>query len=510
MTRRAHRAVVVALVVGAIGVVPGVVRSAPHRPRRPAGHFVFHGSGYGHGLGMSQYGALGLAKKGWPVDKIIRHYYRGVAVGQRQPESTIRVGLLQAAASARVIATVGAYDLVLQSGEVVDTVPEGQRRKVEVTGDQRFRILRADGTEVATVGGPGTDLVARLQPGARARVPEWGHELGHGEVRFEVSGPGRAHVLGVMAVEDYVLGVSEMPNSWPRDALGVQAIASRTYAYWRLAGALRSDCACDVYTSTADQVFVGWDKEASSLGDRWVQAVKATDRTVATYKGDPIYAAYSSSSGGYTENIENVWPGAAPHPYLRGVCDPGDDVAENPNRLWRATFPSGSVTSGLHAYTGSIGTVTGFADWDFGVSGRVTAVRVMGTKGASMIEGWDVRTGLSLRDTRFSVNRNLNITGSIRAEYDRLGCRPGRATGAGKRVPGGREQSFVKGRLYQNDRKDEVTWLRGAVLGTYLDQGGPRGRLRLPYRYKKVVGGAKAWFDGGAIVCTPGCRVRFR
>jgi SpoIID/LytB domain protein len=503
--------VVVALVVGAVGAVPGIAPAALRESRRPAGHFVFHGSGFGHGLGMSQHGALGLARKGWPADKIVRHYYRGVAVGQRQPaESTIRVGLLQAAQSARVIATVGAYDLVLQTGEVVDTVPQGQRRTVEVTGDKRFRILKTDGTEVATVGGPGTDLMARLQPGSRARVPEWGHDLGHGEVRFEVSGPGRAHVLAVMAVEDYVLGVSEMPNSWHRNALGAQAIASRTYAYWRLAGALRSDCACDVYTSTADQVFVGWDKEASSLGDRWVQAVTATDRTVATYQGDPIYAAYSSSSGGYTENIENVWPGAAPHPYLRGVCDPGDDVAENPSRFWQASFPSGSVTSGLRPYTGNIGTVTGFADWDLGVSGRVTAVRVMGTNGASMIEGWDVRTGLSLKDTRFSVNRNLNITGSIRDEYDRLGCRPGRATRAGKKVPGGREQSFVKGRLYQNARKDAVTWLRGAVLGSYLDQGGPRGRLHLPYRYKKVGGGAKAWFDGGAIACTPGCRVRFR
>jgi stage II sporulation protein D len=490
-----------------VAASPGL---AGQRTRRPAGGFVFHGSGYGHGLGLSQYGALGLARKGWPADRIVRHYYRGVAVGPRQPAAPdIRVGLLQNAGSARVIATAGPYDLLVEGGGAVDSVPEGQRRTIEVTGDQRFRILRSDGTEVATVGGPGADLVARLQPSARVRVPEWGHELAYGDVRFKASGAGRAHVLAVMPVEDYVRGISEVPSSWPQDALGAQAIAARTYAYWRIAGAQRAGCACDVYTSTADQVFIGWDKEAASGGERWSQAVDATARTIATHDGTPIYAAYSSSSGGHTENIERVWPGSAPQPYLRGVCDPGDYVDDNPSRVWAASFDRSAVTNGLRPYTGNIGTVTRFTDWSLGVSGRVTTVRVVGTDGAKVVEGWDLRSGLSLRDTRFSVNRNLNITGPIRTAYDRLGCRPGRATSAQKKVPGGRQQRFVKGRMYLNVRRDAVTWLRGAVLATYLSEGGPGGRLRMPVRVKKVRGGSKAWFEGGTIACTPRCRVRF-
>jgi stage II sporulation protein D len=508
MVRKRVAPILCSLVAAAVVTAPA---SAGRPPRRPAGHFVFHGSGYGHGIGMSQYGALGLARRGWPAGKIVRHYYRGVTVAPRPPaEPTIKVGLLQHAGSARVISTAGPFDLVLQAGGVVETVPDGQRRTVEVTGDKRFRILRPDGTEVGVVGGPGNDLIARLHPGSRMRVPEWGHELGHGEARFQISGPGTAHVLAALAVEDYVLGISEVPNSWPAEALGAQAIASRTYGYWRLAGALRVDCACDVYTSTADQVYVGWDKEASPQGERWIHAVRATERTVAAHQGQPIYAAYSSSSGGYTEDIEKVWPGATPHAYLRGVCDPGDDVQDNPNRFWRTSLQAGAVTGDLRPYTGDIGTVTRFADWNLGVSGRVTSVRVVGTEGASMVQGWDIRSGLTLKDTRFSVNRNLNVTGRIRDEYDSVGCRPGRATAAQKKVPGGREQRFVNGRMYENGRRNAAVWLRGAVLGEYLRRTGPAGRLGLPYRYKKVKHGAKALFDRGTITCSPRCRVRFR
>ena len=467
--------------------------------------FVFHGSGYGHGIGMSQYGALGLARRGWSPTQIVRHYYRGVKVVDRKPPvDVIRVGLLQQVPSARVLAAKGGYDLVLQNGEVVDHVPDGSRRTIEITADRRFRVLGAGGQEIGTFGGP--SLVARFGDG-RVRVPEWGHELSRGELRFQISGDGRAHVLGVMNVEDYLLGISEVPNSWPREALGAQAIAARTYAYWRLAGGERAGCGCDVFSTTADQNYTGWDKEAAGGANRWADAVASTARTVITYGGSYIYAVYSSSSGGYTEDIEHVWPGAQALPYLRGVCDPGDDVDDNPSRFWSVSAPRGEITSNLRPYTGNIGQVLKFSDYDRGVSGRVTYVRVVGTDGSKVVQGWDVRSALSLRDTRFSINRNLNITGGIRATYDRLKCRPGRAVTPQKRVRGGQWQGFAKGRMYSNARRNAVTWLRGSLLQKYLQEGGPRSRLRLPVKVRRIKGGQRAWFDGGIITCTGGCRV---
>jgi stage II sporulation protein D len=502
----------ISFAVAAVGLSLLVAVPANAVAKAPAGGFTFHGSGYGHGIGMSQYGALGLAKRGWSARKIVRHFYSKVDVGPRQPaRPEIRVGLLQAVGSVKLIAAHGAYDLLLQSGAVIDTVPPGSRRTLEVTADKRFRITRPDGTVVGetTWGGPADPVVAVRQGDARIRVADWGHDIGHGSLRYEVAGAGQGHLLAVMPVEDYVLGISEVPSSWPKAALGAQAIAARTYGYWRLAGGMRAGCGCDVFATVADQNYVGWDKLAATGGDRWANAVRATERTVATYQGAAIYAAYSSSSGGYTEDIEKVWTGSSPLPYLRGVCDPADDTAVNPSRFWQASFDQGAVTGGLKPYTGDIGAVTGFADWLLGVSGRVTRVTVVGTQGSTVIDGWDIRSGLSLKDTRFSVNRNLNIRGEIREAYDGAGCSPGRATSGQKKVRGGRLQTFQNGRIYEHLRRDAAVWLRGPVLSAYLNAGGHTSRLRLPFRIRQIKGGQRAWFDGGTITCTGGCRVRF-
>ena len=230
---------------------------------------------------------------------------------------------------------------------------------------------------------------------------------------------------------------------------------------------------------------------------------------MAVYQGAPIYAAYSSSSGGYTEDIEKVWPGSSALPYLRGVCDPADDTASNPSRFWQASFDQGQLTGALKPYTGDIGAVTGFTDYQLGVSGRVTRVTVVGSQGSRVVDGWDIRSGLSLRDTRFSVNRNLNIRGEIRQAYDAAGCRPGRATSGQRKVRGGRLQSFVEGRIYEHASRHIAVWLRGPLLGAYVNAGGHASRLGLPYRIRRISGGQRAWFDGGTITCTGGCQVQY-
>jgi SpoIID/LytB domain protein len=509
MNKRSLSFLAVFLVAVTSGM-PAAGARAQRPARRAPSSFVFIGSGYGHGIGMSQYGALGLAQQGWTAADIVRHYYSGVRVVERKPpEASIAVGLLQNAGRVRLEGTGPPFDLVLENGETVETVPEGSRRTIEITEDSSYRVMRADGSVVGdtTYGGPGNDLIARLGDG-RVRVIEWGHDIAHGELRFDIVAPGKAHLVGVMDPEDYMLGLSEVPSSWPPEALGAQAIAGRTYAYWRLAGPPRSGCSCDVFSTTADQNYTGWDKESAVGGNRWAAAVQATARTVITSGGAYIYAVYSSSSGGYTEDIERVWPAAQPLPYLRGVCDPGDMVESNPSRFWSVAFQPSEVTTDLKPYTGNIGQVVSFDDYQFGVSGRVTYLRVVGTSGSAVVEGWDVRSGLSLKDTRFAVNRNLNITGDIRSTYDRIRCAPGRATTPQQKVRGGSWQGFVGGNLYDNDARGSVTWLRGPILQQYLDSGGPTSRLRLPYKVRRIKGGQRAWFDGGIITCTKRCRVR--
>jgi SpoIID/LytB domain protein len=399
------------------------------------------------------------------------------------------------------------------NGEVVATIPDGQTWRVRVA-DTRYRIIDQSGHTVDRVGGPNAPIFAVFQPQrAHVRIPEASHTYNRGWIEFGLyscAGSCEMRLVLVITPQEYLYGLGEVPSSWPTTALKAQAIAARTYAFTKAASTQhRSVCDCALYASSFDQVYAGWDKEGALDGDRWVRAVDDTDDRVVVDAGDTIQAFYMSSSGGFTEDNENVW-GGTPIGYLRGVCDPGDYVADNPNRVWQASFEAGSLTTGLRKYTGDIGTVTRFAEWTLGVSGRVTSVRVKGTKGTSVIEGWDIRSGLALKDTRFSINRNLNVTGTIRDEYDRIACRPGRAVSAQKKVRGGREQRFVSGRMYENRRRNAVVWLRGAVLGEYLRVKGPRGRLGLPLRYKAVKGGARAWFDRGTITCTPRCRVRLR
>src|SRR5207245_2907895 len=104
--------------------------------------------------------------------------------------------------------------------------------------------------------------------------------------------------------------------------------------------------------STLDQVYLGWDKEVAVDGGRWVTAVNATSGKVVLFHGKPVQANYTASSGGFTEDNENVWPGAA-LPYLRGVCDPGDYTTANPSRVWTETFTGKAMGRDLAQATGT-------------------------------------------------------------------------------------------------------------------------------------------------------------
>ena len=91
-----------------------------------------------------------------------------------------------------------------------------------------------------------------------------------------------------------------------------QAIAARTYAFTKARAAQhRGGCDCALYATSYDQVYAGLDKEGGTDGDRWVRAVD-DDRGQgrANDGGNSIQAFYMSSSGGFTEDNENVWGGS--------------------------------------------------------------------------------------------------------------------------------------------------------------------------------------------------------
>jgi SpoIID/LytB domain protein len=501
----------VVLAVAVLGAAPGALaggdedRASDATGRRAdARSFTFYGSGFGHGLGMSQWGAYGLSRQGWGSKQILAHYYSGTRVEPQQPPvDRLRIGLVQNRGAVRLEAEGGSVDLRLGSrtGDVVATVPDGQTWRIKVSGDE-YRVLDATGATVARAGDPETPIVAVYESPARAGVPEAGHAYGRGWIEFglyDCAGGCAMRLVLLISPEEYLYGLGEVPSSWPSAALQAQAIAARTYAFTKAAASQhRPECDCALYASSFDQVYAGWDKESGLDGDRWVAAVDATAGEVVVEGEQTIQAFYMSSSGGHTEDNENVW-GGDPIDYLRGVCDPGDYTTDNPSAIWEVTLNAPEVTQALSL---GIGTVTGFVNAVRGVSGRIVSITVRGENGSTSVSGSTLRSALALRDDRVWIDRDRQVTGDIRVKYDALGCSPGLPTSPQVAVAGGLRQSFESGTIFFQDAAGPHE-LHGAVLDFYLAKGGPGGRFGFPLTDVRPLanGNLRARFEHGTITC---------
>lgn len=330
---------------------PAVTAAAARVPAS----FVLGGGGYGHGVGMSQYGAQAQALAGRSAATILAGYYRGTSLTPARDDAQIRVQLLAASSTrittsavdelgGRFIATVGSHALLGRAGDrlTVTTTPTGVRaalthgtRTTALAGARV--VVRWQGTRALP--GPAT----LVHVAGATSVYRWG--------RLEISNVlGLVNVVGVMRLHDeYLNGIDEVPASWRPAALQAQAMAARTYAIKAMAGGVSRWCDCHVYDDTRSQVFHGWSRQGQpTWGARWSAAVAATAPTpttgrIITYAGAPIDAVYFSSDGGRTENSEDVW--GNPVPYLRSVADPWSAGGGNPLARWSRTRTQAQVAA---------------------------------------------------------------------------------------------------------------------------------------------------------------------
>jgi stage II sporulation protein D len=483
-SRRARRFAAAVLVAASVASGPLALA---------ADSFRFHGSGYGHGIGMSQWGANGLARMGWSYRKILGHYYRGTRVESPRLPKRIRVGLTSGRSRIHLRPESGPARLWIGApgGTAVARIPGGQTWTVSRARTRHRYVIRDENRKVVggrAWGGPSAPLfVTYGKGGSRVTVPEEGITYPYGFLEFDLVSCGSACSLRLtnqLPLERYLRGLGEMPSSWPADALRTQAVAARTFAAHRVTrGGLRASCDCHVSDGVSDQVYVGWSKEAGPSGDRWVAAVGATSGEVVTYRGSLIQAFYSASNGGHSEDVEDVWHGGNPAyaiPYLRGVCDPGEHAAGSPWTDWTRTVDAGTVTARLRPYTGRIGTVTRFTGAVRGRSGRIVSVVARGRAGSARVSGSELRSALGLPDTRVWINSDRNVVGPIRTLYDRLRCRPGLPRSGVGAVRHGSRQLFEVGGIYRHGPSGLTVWVRGAVHEEYLAVGGAGGRLGLP------------------------------
>jgi SpoIID/LytB domain protein len=463
--------------------------------------FTFYGSGDGHGLGMSQWGAYGLAQMGWSHRKILRHFYQHTAVGvSSSVPSHIRVGLTWDRTLVHLKALGGPVRLwegAAVANSLVGRIPAGDTWRV-VAKDHKWAVRKADGSLVGghLWGGPNTNLIITYaDAGSRVFIPEadaiWyqGFSYAHGTIEMDLSSCGDANgclerVIARLGFEDYLLGLGEVPASWPMEAMRAQAVAARTYAaYTEKHYGLRSYCNCDITDGSSDQTYIGYNREAGTDGDRWVSAVRSTAGEVVTYNGAVIQAFYAASDGGHSDSVEDIWHGGNPAyaiPWLTGVCDPGEATAANPWTSWTKRYTTSEATSRLAPYTGSIGTLRRFTHIQRAEGGRIMRAVAVGSTGQASVTGGEMKSAFGWYDQRVWVNTDRTIRGPIRQTYDALGCRPGMPASPVRSVNGGAQQYFANGGLYRNNSQDLTVWLRGPIDAEFRAVHAAGGVLGVP------------------------------
>lgn len=483
----------------------------PAPPARAGEPFTFYGSGWGHGLGLSQWGAYGLAANGWSATEILTHFYSGTKVTKIQEHpADLRIALATAEHVLHLTAEAGPVRLSVKQpvdGTQVGKIPAGETWVVRsVDGAYEVRDTAGDVVGGTTWGSESQNLFATYTDhGARVTVPEGGATYNRGTLELNLTACANGCSLRLILqvpFEEYLLGIGEVPSSWPSEALRAQAVAARSFALYKLRKyGVQPSCNCHLTDGSNDQVYIAWDKEGGTDGRRWVKAVRSTAGSVVTYEGAVALTVFTASDGGHTEDLNVQWgtPLAA-YPYLAGVCDPGDYTAANPWTDWTRRFTGAALTSALVPFTGDIGAVSGFGTIDRGVSGRIEDAIVRGANGDAAVKGSELRSALGLPDDRVWINVDKNVVGAIRSKYDALMCEPGLPTSVSKVLPGGgARQAFQSGAIYRNGGLDVTVWLKGLLYEEYLVVGGATGELGQPVADPLNIGKLPG------IACPAGC-----
>jgi SpoIID/LytB domain protein len=360
----------------------GLAGSAPvGHAAQPVSPTVFvAGHGWGHGIGLAQYGAYGYALHGWHYDKIVAHYYPGTTLG---PAPLKKVRVLLAQGTKRAVVSSSSPFVVRDGSGKSHKLPAGTQAfgpglKLKLAAQQDAKALPGP-----LVFLPGADPLAL------------GGRPYRGTLRVKAVGSA-LQVVNIIGLEPYLWGVvpSEMPDRWPAEALEAQAVVARTYALRHL-----HTGDFDLYPDTRSQVYGGIAAESPTASD----AVNLTAGKVVLYQAGLADTYFFSSSGGKTADVQDVWPSSDPVPYLVSVPDPYDTLS--PYHDWGPLrFTAGAVGRRLHVPGGLVDLHA-----DVAPSGRVRTLTLVGASGERTLSGAVVRRALGLRSTWFQIGM-LSLT----------------------------------------------------------------------------------------------------
>jgi SpoIID/LytB domain protein len=399
--------------LAALAVLPAAQASDPARagagsakpavrhevyPVPPSGAYIVHGRGFGHGHGLSQWGAYGAAKVDQlSANQILHFYYPHTSLATRSTDRTIRVLLTAANASSRgflQVATAPGLTLKPASGPAVSlTAKTGDGRPITA-----WRLQR-DGAAIDLRRRASGHWHTQTSVGAAATLTDTAQQIpvveGSRTVRYRGAVVGEIEntsleAVNVVNLELYLRGVvpSEMSSSWSAAALQAQAVAARTYATRGVKNPKASWY--DVDGDTRDQAYGGMAVEAK----RTTRAVQHTaGEVIVDSNGHAIFAQYAAADGG--------WTVAGGQPYLPAKHDPYDGLVPNTGHAWLTSVPAATIEAAYPA----VGTlekliVTG-RDGNGLWGGRVSAVTLTGSKGSVQTTGLALQFALGLRSPWF-------------------------------------------------------------------------------------------------------------
>jgi SpoIID/LytB domain protein len=327
-------------------------------PAAPPGYVRFCGHGWGHGVGLGQWGAMGMALAGLNYRFIDQHFYTGATWASVDTVNTpIHVGILWGASSYRVVPNGPAQFIV---GGSVRNLSAGQGVTLTISGGVQKVVPTASATRLTVYG------------------PSGRYHAYRGTIVGEPSG-GLLYVINVLPIEDYLRCLGEVPSSWPLEAIKAQIVAARCYALTHMG----STALYDVDDTTQYQVYYGIDAESGSQN----AAVDQTQGQVLMSGGHVIIAFFSASDGGHTANVSDVFGGSlSAYPYLRGVLDPWDVVA--PRHTWYTGVYSYATLQRVYFSASDVttyGRLVGVDLRDRDTSDRLNTVGLIGTRGVKRI-----------------------------------------------------------------------------------------------------------------------------
>ena len=388
----------------------------------------FSGKGYGHGVGMSQIGARGLALAGDTATAIMNYFYPGSEVMPLTDDQILRVNIGHQLTAASLKSDSPGASLQLISGDgiepqVISVLAAKDSVRLTVSGKQVAITTTQVGittvltpVDQLTIRWSGTRYLAGVDAVLSLTHTKKTSRYRYGQIQVKVIkdaklGNRLAIVNQVRLHDEYLWGIGEVPSSWPAAALEAQAIASRSYAMSKV-GKIQKSCDCELYSSISDQNFAGFAKEAElKWGQIWKAAVSRTSITettglTVTRNAAPIRTYFGSSSGGVTETSKNAW--GTDVGYTFSVPDPWSlDPKLNPSFYrWKREIPQSLLATAF-----GLPDVASVKVLTLNETGTVKVVEAISSKGKKIkLSGETFRSRSKLPSTWFSLTNEELIS----------------------------------------------------------------------------------------------------